>query len=239
MKPESKEARERQLSSPKTITNSTPLNTTAPKEGKGAKPIRVKFPSVSWSIKEKMDLVTAICADKRFSHGEVRAAVAMIIYFHNTQSGALFPSRAQVAEQACVGKDVVINATRKMRRFDYLHYEQSHGGRNERNTYHLRKRSENPTVLKTETVVKSDTGGRKIRHARVVKSDSHIPLESTLRGKALPSPRKGEAAALRSKTTESEQAESQKATKEEQTPEDRAEVGARMLAYVNQLKQAR
>ena len=118
---------------------------------------RVKIPSQSWSIKEKLDLVTVICADTRFSHGEVRAAVTMIIYFHNTQSGELFPSRAQVAEQACISKDVVINATRKMRRFGYLHYEQTCGGRNERNTYHLRKRSESSTVLKPETVVKLDT----------------------------------------------------------------------------------
>ena len=119
----------------------------------------------------------------------------MVLYFHNTISGALHPSREQVMERCGVNKEVVIQATRKMRRFGYLHYEQTSGGHNERNTYHLLKRSEIPTVERsgkpTLVVGKTDLQG-------VGKTDSQIPLEDTTGkkdGSALPLPREGEASA--------------------------------------------
>jgi hypothetical protein len=157
---------------------------------------KFKVPGQSWSIKEKLDLVNAICSDPRFSHGEVRAAVVMVLYFHNTTSGELFPSREQVSEQACVGKEVVIAATRKLRRLGFLDYADSDGGCQHRNTYILRKqRSENPTV-----------NGRNIRPQE---SENPTPKESEnptpnypCKGTsyektpgALPLPRKGEASA--------------------------------------------
>jgi hypothetical protein len=151
---------------------------------------KFKLPNQSWTIKEKLDLVNALCADRHFSHGEARAAVTMVLYFHNTANGHLFPSRAQVCEQCGVNKDVVIAATRKMQRLGYLHYEQSSGGRNERNTYHLKKLAPKVVELHPETVGKSDslnintvgksdTGSPEIRHAGVGKSDTHIPFEDT------------------------------------------------------------
>jgi hypothetical protein len=100
-----------------------------------------KMPGVSWTIKEKLDVVNAICSDRRFSHAEVRAAVVMVLYFHNTQSGELHPSRPEVSDRACVGKEIVINATKKMRRLDYMHYVESDGGCNHRNTYYLKKQT--------------------------------------------------------------------------------------------------
>ena len=120
---------------------------------------RIKLPAQSWTIKEKLDVVNDLCADRRFSHGEARAAVTMVLYFHNTTTGELYPSRKQSAgalrrEQ----KEIVINATRKMKRFGYLHYEQTSGGHNERNTYHLLKRSEKVTLLKTERVENRELG---------------------------------------------------------------------------------
>jgi hypothetical protein len=210
----SNEARKLALAGPETKLDRKPTNTTKPTESKGGKRIRVKFPGQSWSIKEKMDFVTAICADQRFSHGEVRAAVTMAIYFHNTQSGALFPSREQVAEQACVSKNTVIATTRKMKRFGYVHYEQSHGGRNERNTYHLRKQFSVRTVSKPETVQPLNAGGSEFELAGVQNLNSHIPLESTLEGNASPLPCKSKASALqKSKPTKAKRGESQKATK--------------------------
>ena len=116
-----------------------------------------KLPGQSWTIKEKLDLVNALCADRRFTHGEARAAVTMVLYFHNTANGHLFPSRSQVSEQCGVNRDVVISATRKMKRFGFLHYEQSSGGRNERNTYHLKKLAPKVVELHPETVGKSDS----------------------------------------------------------------------------------
>ena len=60
---------------------------------------RIKLPAQSWTISEKLKVVNDLCADRRFTHGEARAAVTMVLYFHNTTSGELFPSRNQVREQ--------------------------------------------------------------------------------------------------------------------------------------------
>jgi hypothetical protein len=84
-----------------------------------------------------VEIANAICADIRFSHAEARASVTMILYFHNTSSGELFPSRKQIMGRSCVKKDVVINATRKMRRLGYITYDQSTGGFSRRNSYHI------------------------------------------------------------------------------------------------------
>jgi hypothetical protein len=110
------------------------------------KKAQAKIPGQSWTVKEKLDVVNAILADERFSHAEARAAATMVLYYHNTTSGELFPSRQQVAEHCHVGKRIVINTTRKMRSLGYVHYEQTTGGRNERNTYYLKKRCEQSTL---------------------------------------------------------------------------------------------
>jgi hypothetical protein len=179
------------------------------KSKRARKQFKPKIPGQSWTIKEKLDVVNALCADLHFSHAEARAAVTMVLYFHNTTNGDLFPSRAQVSEQCGVSKDIVISATRKMVRFGYLHYEQSSGGRNERNTYHLKKLA--PKVVKlhpetvetldrieSETVEKIDSGGRENRLAPVENLDPQIPLEDyhlKKEGEASPSPCSGRASA--------------------------------------------
>ena len=130
----------------------------------------------------------------------------MVLYFHNTASGDLFPSRAQVSEQCGVTKPTVISATKKLKRFGYLHYEQSSGGRNERNTYHLKKLAPkvvelHPETVKThdrldsETVKKSRHGGWKNIHARVGNptrnyplEDYHVPTQKRCRAKPRPRP---------------------------------------------------
>jgi hypothetical protein len=153
-------------------------------------------PRQSWSLVEKVEIANAICSDVRFTHGEARASVVMILYFHNTTSGELFPSRKQTMERACVNKEVVIAATRKMRRLGYITYDQSTGGFSRRNTYHLKKRSEIPTLL--------TNNGRKIRPQRSENpthcesgNPTHNYPENLSReeGDASPSPRMGEASA--------------------------------------------
>jgi hypothetical protein len=156
----------------------------------GKRTPRIKLPGQSWTIKEKLDVVNALCADRHFSHGEARAAVTMVLYFHNTANGHLFPSREQILEQCGVSKNTIIGATRKMKRFGYLHYEQGSGGRNERNTYHLKKLTPKVVSLhpetvqplngiESETVQPLNTGGSETEHAGVQNLNPHIPLEST------------------------------------------------------------
>src|SRR5262249_22764233 len=69
---------------------------------------------------------------------------------------------------------------------------------NERNSYCLRKRSEQPTLSEVETVCSPDSPGLLTRPARVGSPDPHISLESTTgseNGSALPSPFESEATA--------------------------------------------
>jgi len=139
------------------------------------------FKNQSWTAKEKFDVVNAIVRDKRFTYAERVAAITMITYFHNTMSGDLFPSREQVVGQCGAKKDIVISATSKMERVGYLSFDRSDGGRNKRNTYYLKKQSEKVTVLERETVQKKDRGSPENGLARVQKTDSHIPRESTQR----------------------------------------------------------
>jgi hypothetical protein len=179
----------------------------------GKRTPRIKLPGQSWTIKEKLDVVNALCADRHFSHGEARAAVTMVLYFHNTASGDLFPSREQVSEQCGVSKHIVIGATRKMKCFGYLHYDQTSGGRNERNTYHLKKLS--PKVvnlhpemvqklhgIESETVQKLHPPSAETAPAPVQNLHPHIPLESTTckeEGEASPLPCNSRASASQKK----------------------------------------
>jgi hypothetical protein len=157
---------------------------------------KAKIPGISWSLTEKVNVVNAICSDPRFSHGEVRAAVVMVLYFHNSHSGELYPSRPQVSEQACVSRDTVIAATRKMRRLGFLHYEDSDGGCNHRNTYYLRKLTVEcsdgkPSSVPTPPVEPADArpSSQPTRnYPRKGITREEIP-------EALPLPRKGEASA--------------------------------------------
>jgi hypothetical protein len=84
--------------------------------------------SQSWTLKEKMDVANAILADHRLTYGEKCYLATMILYYHNTANGGLYPSRVQVTERCGVGRDVGIAATRKAKRHGYLDYEQSSGG---------------------------------------------------------------------------------------------------------------
>ena len=65
----------------------------------------------------------------------------MAVYFHNTQSGALHPSREQISEKTGAGRKKSLLATQSLRRFGYLTYDDFDGGCNHRNTYHLLKQS--------------------------------------------------------------------------------------------------
>jgi hypothetical protein len=148
----------------------------------------------SWSLIEKVEIANAICADVRFSHAEARACVVMILYFHNTTSGELFPSRKQIMERACVTKEVVIAATRKLRRLGFITYEESTGGFSRRNTYHLKKRSEIPTLLTKKGQLSRPLGSEKLTHCGSEKLTHNYPENLSLEDSdGSPLPRKGEA----------------------------------------------
>jgi len=160
------------------------------------KKTKIKIPGQSWAIKEKLDVVNAILADKRFTYAEKVAAVTMTMYFHNTASGDLHPSRQQVTERCGVTKHITISATKKMKRFGYLDYEQTSGGRNERNTYHLKKTVpqtvQNLHPLAEETVQNLHSPSAENARAAVQNLHSQIPLRSTTRREEVetsPSPR--------------------------------------------------
>jgi hypothetical protein len=63
----------------------------------------------SWSFEEKIALATELCLDRRLSHAEYRVGAAMLLYFHNSASGALAtggrsPQPQSEIGQACNGE---------------------------------------------------------------------------------------------------------------------------------------
>ena len=158
------------------------------------KEAKTAIKSKAWTLIEKVEIANAICSDLRFSHAEARAAVTMVLYFHNSTSGDLFPSRKQIMERSCVHKDTIIYATRKMRRLGYLTYEQSTGGFQKRNSYYLNKRSEIPTLLDTKNGRKNQLHGSiKSTPNGSEKSTPIYPENLSQEGSGSPSPCDGKA----------------------------------------------
>jgi hypothetical protein len=177
-----------------------------------------KLPAQSWTIKEKLDWIVAVITDHRLTYATRVVAVTMAVYFHNTQSGACHPSRPQIGEKAGVNRSKIILATQSLRRFGYLTYDDSDGGCNHRNTYHLLKQSEKVTALEPNRAEKGTvnrtqkgTGPVPKRDAQgVPKRDAQLPLESTSckeTPEALPLPRDGEASASVEKEKEASKGE--------------------------------
>ena len=108
---------------------------------RGWKQPGTKLPAQSWTIKEKLDWVVAVLTDHRLTYATRVIGATMAVYFHNTQSGALHPSREQVTEKTGAERQKVRLATQALRRFGFLTYEDFNGGCNHRNTYHLLKQS--------------------------------------------------------------------------------------------------
>jgi DNA-binding transcriptional MocR family regulator len=90
---------------------------------------------MSWTFEEKIALATAMCLDRRLTHADCRVAMAMLLYFQNSASGALFPSRRQVAEILDMRVKTVRRATENLKALGYLDYKRGSGGRSRHNNY--------------------------------------------------------------------------------------------------------
>ena len=167
------------------------------------KKAKIKIPGQSWSIKEKLDWVVAVLTDHRLTYATRVIGATMAVYFHNTQSGALHPSREQISEKTGAGRKKSLLATQSLRRFGYLTYDDSDGGCNHRNTYHLLKQSPKVEALTGSKKTHSTeslglTNGVQKTHAGESGGLTQVPFESTSceeTPEALPLPRKGEASA--------------------------------------------
>ena len=132
----------------------------------------------------------------------------MAVYFHNSQSGALHPSREQLREKTGAGREKVRFATQSLRKFGFLTYDNSDGGCNHRNTHHLLKQS-SKVVNQTGTENVPLTGRENVPQRvsktstqGVSKTSTQLSLEDTSvreDREALPLPRKGEASASQEK----------------------------------------
>jgi hypothetical protein len=146
-----------------------------------------------------------------------------VAYFHNTTNGDLYPSRQQIHDFCGVRKETIIATTRKMQRFGYLTFRQSNGGRNEKNTYYLRKNGhQKGTVSETETVTKMGLPqSQKGDPRQSQKGDTQISIESILRGEASPSPCNGKASASQEKKMASIEEQVSESVTELQAPTER------------------
>lgn len=88
-------------------------------------------------LKEKVALFNAINRDPRFTPAECNVAGALILYFHNTTTGACYPSYAKLAERSLTSKSTAKRTTKKLQDLGYIEIERSNGGCNRRNRYVL------------------------------------------------------------------------------------------------------
>jgi hypothetical protein len=117
-------------------------------------------------IQSKVDLITNLAADKRLTDAQFRAAVALILKFHNSTNGACYPSLRQWADASTLGRSTVSEAASRLRDLGVIAFDASSGGRNRRNSYTVnvrpaeQKRSPSRTALNTR--YKYNRGERKI-----------------------------------------------------------------------------
>jgi DNA-binding transcriptional MocR family regulator len=116
-------------------------------------------------IQAKVDLVTKLAADKRLTDAQFRAAVTLLLKFHNSRTGLCYPSLRQWADASTLGRSTVSEAASRLRDIGVIAFEASSGGRNKRNAYTLnvrpaeQKRSPSRTALNTR--YKYNRGERK------------------------------------------------------------------------------
>ena len=99
------------------------------------KKAKIKIPGQSWSIKEKLDWVVAVRTDHRLTYATRVIGATMAVYFHNTQSGALYPSREQISEKTGAGARSLCSQRKASGRFGYPTYDDS--GRRLQSSQHL------------------------------------------------------------------------------------------------------
>jgi hypothetical protein len=92
-----------------------------------------------WSFEEKLQLATAMCLDQKLAHAELRIALVMLLHFHNSASGALFPSRRQIGEATGCSKRTVERTTKKLRKLSYIDFNAVTGGRGRHNSYTFKR----------------------------------------------------------------------------------------------------
>ena len=147
-----------------------------------------------------------MCLDRLLTHADCRVAIAMLLYFHNSTSGALYPSRRQVAELLDMKVKTVRRATEKMKALKYLDYERGSGGRSRHNNYVFKRRTSgtrfeknkgdiwDPLMMK-KGVIRDPGRETNGTHARRTKRTHALTPSNRPSATPSPSPRDSEASA--------------------------------------------
>lgn len=93
---------------------------------------------MSIDLSEKIEIAVTMCADGRLSDAQFRVGVALVLYFHNTKTGACFPSYRQLAEASHTSQGTVLRAIKALEKAEWIVAERSDGGRNKRNAYTIK-----------------------------------------------------------------------------------------------------
>jgi hypothetical protein len=105
------------------------------------------------NLYDKVALVNSLAGDDRLTDAQFRAAVALILKFHNSANGACHPSLQQWASASCLSRSTASEAASKLRQLGVISFDSSTGGRNRRNAYVVnvrpaeQKRSPSRTAL--------------------------------------------------------------------------------------------
>lgn len=87
--------------------------------------------ALSWKLK----LVRALA--RVLTGNEFKVAYALILYFHNSQTGKCFPSYRLLAEESGTSAPTAVTAVKKLKTLGVVGFDPSNGGRNQRNSYNI------------------------------------------------------------------------------------------------------
>ena len=135
-------------------------------------------------------LAARLCRDPRLTANQLRVALTLLLHFHNTRSGACFPSYQQLANASCTSKTTAKRTTKKLKEMGVIDFPSNMGGRSRRNFYVFKTVSPAAPYL-----TRKDIRGGPFKKANGVVSgpetgspaDPHISNERSNEGSGAPS----------------------------------------------------
>jgi hypothetical protein len=106
----------------------------------GGDPLSTFMGDLMTSLLDKCEMITKLAADKRLTDAQFRAAVTLLLKFHNTGNGLCYPSLRQWAEASSLGRSTCSEAAGRLREIGVIDFDANLGGRQRRNSYRLNVR---------------------------------------------------------------------------------------------------
>jgi hypothetical protein len=130
----------------------------------GGDPLSTFTGDLMTTLQDKCEMITKLAADKRLTDAQFRAAVTLLLKFHNTGNGLCYPSLRQWADASTLGRSTCSEAAGRLREIGVIDFDANTGGRKRRNAYTVnvrpaeQKRSPSRTALNTKYIYNRGKG---------------------------------------------------------------------------------